>query len=232
MKQTGFLIVAVLVFMVAGCTDKGTLKVTNASEEEVAISVDYGASITLPSQYFYTQSWNLKKSIFNVEDKRVNLSYGGYYVFAGSQDLTVTAGTSRTFTIESNAGVIQVQNDSDYNITQVYISSSSSSEWGDNLLSSILPPGWINEWQATPGYWDVMVRDAVGNEGASYYNLVSLNETLTLIYNGDKAPDAAGADFTFNGDPDLEKRQNAARYALKPSGYRIRELGTGELYHR
>ncbi|GEM_PF-461532 len=234
MKLRVLVALAALVLMVAGCTDNGILKVTNTSDGVVVISINSGSLITLLSQYFHTQSWKLKKSIFNTEEKTVNLSYTGYYVFTNSQNLKVTAGKTKSYNIEADAGVIQIKNNCPYNITHVYISPSSSPYWGDNQLSSILPPGAINEWMATPGTWDVKVRDASGYEGSSFYNQVNLNETILLIYThkGSKTADPAGGQFTFSPNPDLEKQQSAASLGIKPSEGRIEEHRSRELYSR
>ncbi len=56
-------------------------------------------------------------------------------------------------------GVLQVINDGSPALTELYIASNTSAEWGNNVLVSPLANGWLYEVSLAPGAWDILSVD-------------------------------------------------------------------------
>ena len=88
-KTLGLLVV--LVLFLAGCSDDGTLKITDETAREIWFSINDGAEITLDVGESYSKSWDLSTSIFGSEEKDVDVAYEGYHVFYDDVEKTVEA---------------------------------------------------------------------------------------------------------------------------------------------
>jgi len=178
------LILLVLVAIIVGCSDDGKLKVKNETNDYIWVSVSGGEFNDITSNDSYTKKWSMKKSIFNVEEKNVSISYEGWYVFDDNDDVKVTAGKTKSVNIDANCGGIRVYNYSPYSITQAYASPSSSDYWGSNDLNNSVSTNDYCHWQVSSGYWDIKIIDAGGYEGYAYDIYVSINDTESFHFDG------------------------------------------------
>jgi hypothetical protein len=189
MKKSWILLIAIALVMV-GCSQDGKLKVYNETLSDVWFTLDDGSQITLDVDEYYSKSWSLASSIFGNEEKDVDIAYNGYHVFSGEAGVTVEAGGSKSFKIYADGGAIAIWNNSSaFYIEELYISPSSSSSWGSNLLYYDIDPQEISTWTVTPDYWDIQLVDDWGDVFESYYNWISLDETTIFEYTGFKKAD-------------------------------------------
>ncbi len=107
-KTLGLLVV--LVLFLAGCSDDGTLKITNETLSQVGFTINDGAEEILNSGDSYSKSWNLSTSIFGNEEEDVTIDYGFDGVLSHSVTKTVEAGSTTKFVIESEDGTLLINN--------------------------------------------------------------------------------------------------------------------------
>lgn len=213
MKRAVLFSIVVLALVLVGCTDTGTLRIDNETNNDAWVSIDGGSQVTLQSGYYYTKDWELAVSIFGNEEKDVNVSFNGYHLFSGHTIRTVKPGSTTRFNIYADGGGIRINNNSSaFTITHVYISPSSSSTWGDDQLGydTIGPQSW-RSWTVTSGYWDIKVRDNWGDEFTNFNNYIYLDQTTQFNYTG----------FLRTDDPEGDKVRNAANYSEELQDYRI-----------
>ena len=176
-KILGLLVV--LVLFLAGCSDDGTLKITDETAREIWFSINDGAEITLDVGESYSKSWELSTSIFGNEEKDVDVAYEGFHVFYDEVEETVEAGSTTKLRIYADGGAIEIWNNSDwFYIEEVYIAPSDDIFWGDNLITVPIGPGESCTWTVTPGDWDVQVVDDEGNVFELLGNYIALDETV------------------------------------------------------
>ncbi len=157
--------------VLSGCSEDGTLRITNFSHFDVWFDLDGGSQTTLT--FFgqvYEKDYTLSTSIFGDEDKRVIVNYGGEFVFSNSISKTIKPGSTAKMNINSDAGVIRIENETSYDITEVYLAPSDDPYWGSNDFSGTIGYGEYAEWLVTPGYWDVKFYDETGN----YYEIYDI----------------------------------------------------------
>ena len=73
-----------------------------------------------------------------------------------------------------------VQNNSSYTIDTVYISESSNSTWGSDLLTTTIPPGGSHTFgQLKPGTYDLRAEDTLGGYWQNYGITLAPDDTYT-----------------------------------------------------
>ena len=177
MKKVLWLLV-LMGLILAGCSEDGTLRITNFSNYSAWFQVGSGGYTTLNSGQMYEKDYSLSKSIFGDEDKRVTVNYGGEFVFTNSVSKTIKPGSTARVDIFSDAGVIRIENETFYDITEVYLAPSDDLYWGSNDLSGTIGYNEYVEWLVSPGYWDVMFYATDGN----YYEINNINMTTEFTY--------------------------------------------------
>lgn len=177
MKKTLWLLV-LLGLVLSGCSEDGTLKITNLSHFDVWF--DLGGSQTTLTYYgqVYEKDYTLSTSIFGDEDKRVTVNYNGEFVFSNSVSKTIKPGSTARVNIFSDAGTIRIENETFYDITEVYLAPSDDSSWGINDLYGTIGYSEYAEWLVTPGYWDVMFYATDGY----YYELYNIYMTTEFTF--------------------------------------------------
>jgi len=196
MKKTWVLLFAVALVMV-GCSQDGDLKVYNETSSYVSFTLNNGEEIELDYSEYFTKSWSLASSIFGNEEKDIDVNYTGDYVFSDDTTVTVEAGKTKKLRIYPDAGIASIwNNSSSFYIEELYLSPSSSSNWGDNLIPyTSIDPGETDDWKVSEGYWDVQLVDDWGDVFESYENWISVDETTIFEYTGFKKADhAAGGE--------------------------------------
>ena len=178
MKKMLWLLV-LMGLILAGCSEDGTLRITNNSNYSAWFQLGSGGSTNnLSSGQVYEKDYTLSTSIFGDEDKRVTVNYGGEFVFSNSVSKTIKPGSTARVNIFSDAGIIRIENETSYDITEVYLAPSDDSYWGSNDLSGTIGYWEYAEWLVTPGYWDVMFYATDGY----YYELYNIYITTEFTY--------------------------------------------------
>ncbi|MBW6514855.1 MAG: hypothetical protein K0B87_08895 [Candidatus Syntrophosphaera sp.] len=166
-------ILSALAFLVLGCDKEGELRVRNRTASEVYVSVDN-------SEPQHLEAWSNLSRFFS-EDRKIVIAYNGNYVFANSVVRDVRTNLVTTFDIQPDGGAIQIVNDEDVSLIDLYISPYGDPDWGlDNLAGAVLP-GDTGIWTVLPGNWDIMLVDANNNSHYRYNLPVTINETQTLL---------------------------------------------------
>ena len=187
-KTLGLLVV--LVLFLAGCSDDGTLKISDETAREIWFSINDGAEITLDVGESYSKSWDLSTSIFGSEEKDVDVAYEGYHVFYDDVEKTVEAGSTTKLRIFADGGAIEIWNSSTaFYIEEVYITTSDDIFWGDNLITVPIGPGESVTWTVTSGDWDIQIVDDWGDVFESLWNYIALDQTTQFEYTGFKKVD-------------------------------------------
>ena len=210
----------VLMLFIIGCTDDGILRITSNSSEDVWYQLNYGTTTWLSSGTSDSHSWNLSSSMFGEEDKNVTVTYGGgewFWYDTYEVDKTIKPGKTSNVQIIGDCGEIEiVNNTSETSIWYVYISPSSSSDWGNDLLGTlILYPGYYMSWIATTGYWDIKFVDENGYDYTFMNELISpeTTNTYTFLDNLNRSSDSI-----------KEKMINSQKYSDRSEGKVKRKL--------
>lgn len=207
-------LVFILALFLTGCTDEGILRIISNSSEDVWYQVNYGTTEWLSPGESDSYSWDLSTSIFGDEDKSVTVTYGGgewFWYESYEVTKTIKPGSTARVEIIGDSGEIKIVNDtSETSIYYIYISPSSSSDWGDDLLgSAILFPDYYISWLVTTGYWDIMFVDEDGWEYTFMNQLINPETVNTYTF----------VDYlSRSSDPVGEKIANSQRYSEKVEG--------------
>ena len=204
MKKTLWLLV-LLGLVLSGCSEDGTLKITNLSNFDVWFDLGGGSTNYLSSGQVYEKDYTLSTSIFGDEDKRVTVNYGGEFVFSNSVSKTIKPGSTARVDIFSDAGVIRIENETFYDITEVYLSPSDDTSWGSNDLYGTIGYWEYAEWLVTPGYWDVRFYATDGY----YYEIYDINMTTEFTFTITYGYEMKGVKFNAQ-----RKEQNAQNYRM------------------
>jgi len=212
-KTLGLLVV--LVLFLAGCSDDGTLKITDETSDEIWFSINDGAEITLDVGESYSKSWDLSTSIFGKEEKDVDVAYQGFYVFYDEVEKTVEAGSTTKLRIFADGGAIGIWNSSAaFYIEEVYITTSDDPEWGENRIIASIVPGETVFWTVTPGDWDIQIVDNWGDVYELLWNYIALDETSVFEYDGFKKVDKPAGGMkteiytgTSRGESKIERKK-------------------------
>jgi hypothetical protein len=75
---------------------------------------------------------------------------------------------------------VVVQNNSSYTVDTVYISETSNSTWGSDLLSTTIPPGGSHSFgQLVPGDYDLRAEETLGGFWQKFGVTLVANDTYT-----------------------------------------------------
>ncbi|MFC1898335.1 hypothetical protein ACFLYJ_02060 [Candidatus Cloacimonadota bacterium] len=203
MRKLLVILIAIAALFISGCSDKGTLTITNWSYYDAWFELS-GNYYDIYSGEYWEFDWDLSTSIFGDEEKKVNVTIGGEYIFTEVIRKTIKPGSDAEIDIDTNAGEILIFNDSYYYyIEEVYLSPSEDTTWGDNDLTGgdIGPSEWVS-WYVSPGYWDILIVDDYGDEFYYFDVYIYIEDTYWIDYYGDKA----------GGDPVELKMANAKKH--------------------
>lgn len=185
-------IIGVLIIALVGCTQPGYLEVENDTGEVIWVSIGSDTEEEVAKGGSISEEWELQATPLESEQLEVDISIRGIYKQIEDDTAVVTAGETTTYTVDADGGAIRINNNSSYNLYGIYITPSSNSNWGANLLSSALPPSYyFRYFGLAPGSWDVRLQDASFNYD-SYGYTVSVGVTRVISF-----VDAASAPAGF-----------------------------------
>lgn len=162
-----------LAVFLSACATNGEIRVRNRTAADVYASVDN-------SDPWRIEAWT-NKSQFFAENKTIEISYIGDYVFPNTISHEVRQNFVTTFDITPGGGAINFFNDiGEQSLTEVFISPNEDPGWGPNDLSAILAPADSTLWTVTEGVWDIKAVDEAMNTYYLYGQKVTLNQTLWL----------------------------------------------------
>ena len=183
MKKVLWLLV-LMGLVLAGCSEDGTLRITNFSNYSAWFQLGSGGfTNNLSSGQVYEKDYTLSTSIFGDEDKKVTVTYGGDFVFTDQVNKTIRPGSTSKVNIYSDAGVIRIENETDYDIVEVYLSACDDISWGDNDLTGTIGYNEYVEWLVSPGCWDVKFYDEYGFYYIIWEIYIDIEDkyTITLV---------------------------------------------------
>ena len=206
-------LVFILTLFLAGCSDEGFLRITSNSSEDVWYQLNSGTTEWLFPGDTDSYHWDLSTSIFGEEDKKVTVTYGGGEWFWDNEynvNKTIKPGSTANVEIIGDCGEIMIINDTyETSIWYIYISPSSSSSWGEDLLGNdILYPGYYISWLVTIGLWDIKLID---ENGYDYYFWEQQINPETLY-------EYSFTDAKRSSDPIGKKITNSQKYTEKVEG--------------
>ncbi|MCD4796536.1 MAG: hypothetical protein K8R49_05120 [Candidatus Cloacimonetes bacterium] len=182
MKKTLWLLV-LMGLILAGCSEDGTLRITNNSNYSAWFQLGSGGFTNdLSSGQDYEKDYTLSTSIFGDEDKKVTVYYGGDYVFTDQDSKTIKPGSTSKVNIYSDAGVIRIENTTYYDIVEVYLSPSSDSSWGEDDLIGDIGYNEYVEWLVSPGSWDIKFYDEDGYYYIFLNVYIDIEEMYTITF--------------------------------------------------
>jgi len=165
---------------------EGILQLYNDTADDVWYILNDGNEYTMISMDSDIWSWELLEN----EQTLVTIDYSGFHVFSDTELETVIGGYATDFYIEADGGAIEIFNNSlNFYITEVYLSPSSSADWGDDDLNGIIDPGESKFWTVVPGYWDIWIVDNWGDNFYNYDNYIPLDQTVSFEYTGFRKED-------------------------------------------
>jgi hypothetical protein len=178
-------ILFLMILAIMGCSSEGTLEVYNASNESVEVQVG-GNSTEIDWWETETFSWDIENSIFDEGSIDISISGEGLFIFPFTDEIQIEAGENNYYNIEADAGAIEIRNYSGYTISEVYISLSSSSSWGDNL-TSYFSNNSSKRWRVEANYYDIKIVDSSGDYGYSWDDYIPINDLEVYNWYGSKS---------------------------------------------
>lgn len=176
MKKIPLLLTLVLALLLFACEDDGELRIRNRSTTDVNVTLDYESSLVIRPSENYSRFYNTNQD--------VRVSYDGLYLFSGVQNRYVELGSVNVLTLISDGGAILLVNSSNRTITNVYLSPSGDVSWGQDDLSGDIAPGASVSWTVTEGFWDIKVKNNLGQEYSVFSKQVLKDSTFTHIHEG------------------------------------------------
>jgi len=220
MKKLLVLLIVAMVFL-SGCIEEkektydSTLRINNLSASDyLDVYVDNDYTLLNILEYVQYTFEDIKEDDY----VNVNVNYSGRFVFAEDYNVQIDADEDYNIEVVPNCGEIIVQNiSSAFTITEVYISPSEDSQWGDNDLSGSIGAGYEVTWKAEPGFWDIKLVDNWGDEFVAYDNYLSVEGSITYQYDGFRKNKATG-------DTNIAKAKNALNHAGEINGERLQQV--------
>ena len=157
--------------------DDYTLKVINDTNSDVWYSLQNSSTLFLEADEFDVFIPSDFDNLFSA-----NIQYSGYHVFSDSDNIIISEFTSKDYYIFPDAGAISITNQSTQQLDLIYISPSSSSSWGDNVLSESLEYSDNAIWTTEEGYWDIKIVEENNLEYYYYDCLVSFDQTRNVNF--------------------------------------------------
>ncbi len=194
------------------CTGTGNLRITNKTSADIWVSVDDGTTTVLRPNETISESYHLTDSFVEAETRSVKIEYEGYHLFADIKHVDVKPNSTTRVSLNADGGGIKINNDILFiAISQVYISPSTSSMWGANVLSEQITYGESGIWTVTPGLWDVKIVSSLGTTFYSYNINVILDQTLQIDLSELKSGNVdkkehSGTDYHFENNIRRELR--------------------------
>jgi hypothetical protein len=180
--------------------DDGALWIENNDADYGWYEIENGGAYWLDPGYYVQHSFS---PMLANEEYTTSVEIGGEYVFTETLNPTIIGGETTAIYIDTNAGEFVLENVSGYwDITEVYLSPSSSGTWGEDDLNGTIEPGYYASWYVTPGYWDVKFVDSANWEFEYYDIYIDVEETYWHEYDG----------YSDRGKPAGNKAENAATY--------------------
>ncbi len=176
MKKIPLLLTLVLALLLFACEEDGELRIRNRSTTDVNVTLDYESSLVIRPSENYSRFYNTNQD--------VRVSYDGLYLFSGVQNRYVELGSVNVLTLISDGGAILLVNSSNRTITNVYLSPSGDVSWGQDDLSGDIAPGASVSWTVTEGFWDIKVKNNLGQEYSVFSKQVLKDSTFTHIHEG------------------------------------------------
>jgi hypothetical protein len=156
--------------------DCGRLRINNNSDNTLYITFTGKATYNLNANSYDTY----KIFLGSASSGSTSFDYEGLYVFADNETDNIYVDEQTTTTINADAGAININNNSSFTITHVYLSPSSQSSWGTDALTGNVYSGNSAIWTTGQGHWDVKVVNDFGDTIYIYDKYVVTNETLNL----------------------------------------------------
>jgi hypothetical protein len=172
-----FLFIATLAIVsltLMSCEEDGELRIRNRTNSHIWFSVNQANQQQL-------EGWT-NWSRYYSEDTEVTIDFNGNFVFANSITRNVYKGLVTTIDITADGGAIKVINDSTTTITEVYLSPSDDTSWGENDLVGTITPNGEVLWTVTPGQWDIKLLDNAMGTFYLYDQTVTLDQTTDLLF--------------------------------------------------
>lgn len=164
------IVVGAALLALAGCSGTGTIEIWNQTTGDLIVSIDGYAQNLTPGGYL-RQPYNLDYVSFIYEESRdVAVDLLGKYKLPESRVETVDVGDEISLDVYGDAGAVAFTNDSDFNISEFYVSPSDESSWGDNWAADGIGAGeWIYVPVAPGVPFDVKVVDDYWGTYEIYY---------------------------------------------------------------
>ncbi len=157
-----------------------TLGVKNTSGGLVTFKVDNNPSQTIGTSDDFTVT-----VIDDSYEDDVDLQLSGYFIFNKTEQFDFSYAAMHEYTVEAEGGVVKINNMSSNNITEVYISPSANTEWGQDWLTGTIAPGSNYAWTVEPGTYDIKIIDDQAFEAEIYEEVITIANTSNYDYSTD-----------------------------------------------
>ncbi len=181
MQKIYYLYYLIAILIILSCASEGEIEVQNKTSEWLDVKID-GGLYELQGYDQAKKSYDLTDYLVSAEETDATVSGEGLLKWEFSQNYNIKAGETETVKISADAGAIGILNNSTYRIVAVYLSPSSSGNWGGDDLTGIIYSGGSFRWTVSPGYWDIKVVNQYGQSSISYDNYVQIGNVKWFTY--------------------------------------------------
>ncbi len=182
-----FLKLIIILFLFAGCSGEGKVKIINETEGKLLVE-DLTKNFVISSKSTKTESWLLSGFLFGVGERDIVLRINGDYKRYDEYKIQLVDKQTEELTINQDCGRITIYNDSPFAITNIFIVADSiHSDWGDDILPNddYVPRQSYYAYQSDAGIWDVKIIDSFDGSERFWDIRVENGKTEVIRFSGE-----------------------------------------------
>ena len=155
---------ASVLFVAAGCSTDGTVKITNRSGTQFLGSIDNrGFALSGNESIEFTIQVGDQFLFFGPDSKDVPIEGESCTRFPFTGMVSVRGDDITTFTIQPDAACLVFENEVECELDQIYMREVGTSDWGDNLAVRELEIGEVEQLRVLPGIYQYLLIDTCGD---------------------------------------------------------------------
>jgi len=182
--RTFFVCVLAGLAVSTGCSVDGTVTIRNESGSEfVGLLEGRGIALSGNESIEKTIKVGTQVLLFGPDEKTVVFEGEGCTRTPLRQDVVVRKDDVQVVTIEPDAVCVTYRNDSQYDVTEVYMRDADAVDWGSNLVE-ILYPSTTLTIRVAPGIYDFLMVDECADSTGLDDSIVIAGDRRDVTHRG------------------------------------------------
>ncbi len=157
MNKLKLCVLLLALVLISACTQKVEFIVHNLTGETIEKINIGGEELSLVSGAKISREWNLKNYLIYAPQKDINfVLYPQQFIFSNQKKYSLSGGATKYYSIVHNAGVLQINNQQNINLTGICYRAANKA-WSPNLLAGVIANHETSEWNIVPSTWDIRI---------------------------------------------------------------------------